>query len=95
MNMKKGIRIRFVICFLLLPVMVKAQGETENNSFGGWHFLEVAHQFDGSKWSGKIYFEHENFQYQRLDCWFLRPAIGYKALPWGLEWRKSRQSFIC
>lgn len=82
MNMKKRTRIRLVICFLLLPVMMKAQGEAEDNSFGGWHFLEVAHQFGDSKWSGKIYFEHENFQYQRLDCWFLRPAIGYKALPW-------------
>lgn len=76
------IHIGLVIFLLHQPITMKAQETTKDNNFGGWHFLEVAHQFGDSKWSGKVYFEHENFQYQRLDCWFLRPAIGYKALPW-------------
>lgn len=29
-----------------------------------------------------LYFEHENFQYQRLDCWFIRPGVRYNVLPW-------------
>lgn len=66
---------------LSLSICVNAQQE-EDNSFGGWHFVEVDHKFDSSKWTGMLYFEHENFQYQRLDCWFLRPGVRYQVLPW-------------
>lgn len=67
---------------LSLSICVNAQREEEDNSFGGWHFVEVDHKFDSSKWTGMLYFEHENFQYQRLDCWFLRPGVRYQVLPW-------------
>jgi len=70
------------LALLLSPLLLKAQDGDEDNGFGGWHFAEISHTFGDSKWSGKLYFEHENFQYRRLDCWFLRPAIGYKVLPW-------------
>lgn len=66
---------------LLFPLCANAQ-EEEDNSFGGWHFVEVDHKFGGSKWTGMLYFEHENFQYQRLDCWFVRPGVRYNVLPW-------------
>lgn len=74
--------LTLILLAILLSPTAKAQEAEVDNSFGGWHFMEVSHTFGDSKWSGKLYFEHENFQYQRLDCWFLRPAIGYKALPW-------------
>lgn len=66
---------------LLFPLCANAQ-EEEDNSFGGWHFVEVDHRFGDSKWTGMLYFEHENFQYQRLDCWFIRPGVRYNVLPW-------------
>lgn len=61
---------------------MNAQQAEEDNSFGGWHFVEVDHRFGDSKWTGMLYFEHENFQYQRLDCWYVRPGVRYQALPW-------------
>ena len=52
--------------FLALHVESKAQQTEENNSFGGWHFLEIGHSFKAAtKWSCSFYFEHENYQYQR------------------------------
>lgn len=33
---------------LLFPLCANAQ-EEEDNSFGGWHFVEVDHQFGDSK----------------------------------------------
>lgn len=71
----------FAIFLLMLPIFAKAQQTEEDNSFGGWHFMEISHGFGNSKWSGMLYFEHENYQYQRLDCWFLRPGVRYKVLP--------------
>jgi hypothetical protein len=61
---------------------MNAQQAEVDNSFGGWHFVEVDHKFGDSKWSGMLYFEHENFQYQRLDCWYIRPGVRYGLLPW-------------
>ena len=65
---------------LLLPLVGYAQ--EDDNSFGGWHFVEIAHKFGNSKVTGMFYFEHENYQYKRLDCWYLRPGIRYNVLPW-------------
>jgi len=28
------------------------------------------------------YFEHDNYQFQRLDCNYFRLSVGYKPLPW-------------
>lgn len=66
---------------LLSPLSGYAQQE-DDNSFGGWHFVEIAHRFGDSKVTGMFYFEHENYQYKRLDCWFLRPGVRYNALSW-------------
>lgn len=72
----------FTLVLLSLSICVDAQQTEEDNSFGGWHFVEVDHKFGDSKWTGMLYFEHENFQYQRLDCWFIRPGVRYNVLPW-------------
>ena len=80
MTTRIRILLFLVAILLLLPLGSKAQ--EADNSFGGWHWLEVSHKFGDSKWSGGIYFEHENYQYQRLDMWFLRPGIRYNVLPW-------------
>lgn len=75
---------KHVLSLLLLWVLscICAYAQEDDNSFGGWHFIEVDHKFGDSKWTGMLYFEHENYQYQRLDCWFLRPGIRYQVLPW-------------
>ena len=70
-----------IASLLLLPLLGDAQPE-EDNSFGGWHFVEISHKFGDSKVTGMLYFEHENYQYKRLDCWYLRPGIRYNVLPW-------------
>lgn len=75
-----------IVCFalvalLMCPFACHAQQE-DDNSFGGWHFVEIDHKFGDSKWTGMLYYEHENYQYKRLDCWYLRPGIRYNVLPW-------------
>ena len=80
--MKRSVYTSLVIVlFLAFPLFSYAQQEPDN-SFGGWHFVEIDHKFGGSKWTGMLYFEHENYQYQRLDCWYLRPGVRYSVLPW-------------
>lgn len=79
-NRRKYLWITLLL--LSLSLCMNAQQAEEGNSFGGWHFVEVDHKFGNSKWTGMLYFEHENFQYQRLDCWYLRPGVRYQALPW-------------
>lgn len=83
--MIKSARIKYLASLLLalsFSLVANAQEEEEDNSFGGWHFIEVTHTFGNSPWSAMLYFEHENYQYQRLDCWYLRPGIRCKVLPW-------------
>ena len=70
-----------MVALLTMPLLGFAQQE-DDNSFGGWHFVEIDHKFGNSKVTGMLYFEHENYQYKRLDCWYLRPGIRYNVLPW-------------
>lgn len=76
-NRRKYLWITLLL--LSLPLCMKAQQTEEDNSFGGWHFVEVDHRFGDSKWTGMLYFEHENYQYQRLDCWY--PIVESFLLP--------------
>lgn len=71
---------------LLFPLCLQAQ---EDNTFGGWEFLEVYHDFGKSPVFASVYFEHDNFQYKRLDNWYIRTTAGVKILPW-LKWKKTR-----
>lgn len=72
-----------LIC-LILSTPIAAQNETaeEDNTFGGWEFFEVYHSFKNSNWYALFYFEHANFQYQRLDSCYGRTMIGYKVNNW-------------
>ena len=57
---------------LLFPLCLQAQEAQEDNTFGGWEFLEVYHDFGKSPVFASVYFEHDNFQYKRLDNWYIR-----------------------
>lgn len=56
--------------------------EEEDNTFGGWEFLEVNYGFKNSNWYSTFYFEHANYQYKRLECWYARLVFGYKMTNW-------------
>lgn len=55
--------------------------EEEDNTFGGWFFTEINHDFDNGMYL-TTYFEHDNYQFSRLECWYNRTSLGIKALPW-------------
>ena len=69
--------ILLLLC--LFPLSLRAQ-EAEDNTFGGWEFFEVNHDFGKSPFFGTFYFEHDNYQYQRLECWYTRTTLGVKVL---------------
>lgn len=54
----------------------------DNYTFGGWEFLEVNHDFQNSNFFGSVYFEHDNYEYKHLECWYVRTTIGYKVCDW-------------
>ena len=66
------IRKLFLILFLAIFVsnISVAQKKEENNNFGGWEFLEVVYNFKNSPMFASVYFEHDNYQYKRLECWY-------------------------
>lgn len=69
--------------FTLITVTTVAQEkEQEDNTFGGWEFLEISHSFKDSNWFTSLYFEHDNYQYKRLECWYTRLTLGYKINSW-------------
>ena len=70
-----------VVLFFLASVFSHAQ-EIEDNTFGGWEFIEVNHDFGKSPVFATFYFEHDNYQYKRLECWYTRTTVGVKLLPW-------------
>ena len=72
----------------LLLALLLVSGRTftacaqEDNTFGGWEFVEVNHDFGTSPFFASFYFEHDNYQYRRLECWYTRTTLGVKVLPW-------------
>ncbi len=76
--------LRLLLVFLpvvLLSAPAVAQG-SEDNTFGGWEFFEVNHDFRNSPVFATFYYEHDNYQYKRLECWYTRTTLGVKILPW-------------
>jgi hypothetical protein len=71
-----------LLAMMLFSSLLGYARQEDDNSFGGWHFVEISHKFDYPKVTGMLYFEHENYQYKRLDCWYLRPGIRYSVFPW-------------
>lgn len=69
---------------VLLPCLCAhaQEAEQEDNTFGGWEFIELYHGFKDSNWFTSIYFEHDNYQYRRLECWYTRFTVGYKINSW-------------
>lgn len=82
--MKKAISTRLLLAALILTagaISLSAQ-ENEDNTFGGWEFFEIYHSFRNSNWFASFYFEHDNFQYKRLDACYTRTTVGYKFTGW-------------
>lgn len=63
----------------VLPLCSFAQ--EEDNTFGGWIFTELNHDFENGMYL-TAYFEHDNYQFQRLECNYFRFSFGTKILPW-------------
>lgn len=58
-----------------------AAASKSDETFGGWFFAEVNHDFDcGLSLTG--YIEHDNYSFKRLECNYGRFSVGYKILPW-------------
>ena len=64
---------------LLIPGALQAQ---ENDRFGGWEFFEVNHEFGNGPFFAKFYFEFDNYQFNRMECWYTRTSFGLKLFPW-------------
>lgn len=81
--MKYSLKTILMMPILMCSVITFAQEkESQENTFGGWEFLEIAHSFNNSNWFTSLYFEHDNYQYKRLECWYTRLAVGYKINSW-------------
>jgi len=81
MSFKKTISILAIL--IVAPSLSDGQevAKEDDNSFGGWIFTEVNHDFkNGLYVTG--YFEHDNYQFQRLECNYFRLSTGYKIFPW-------------
>lgn len=74
-------RFPLISLLFLLALPLRAQ-EADDNTFGGWEFIELNHDFGRSPVFASFYFEHDNFQYRHLDCWYTRTTVGEKILPW-------------
>lgn len=72
-----------MMAILLNSVTAVAQEkEVEENTFGGWEFFEVYHDFKDSGYFTSFYFEHANYHYKRLESWYARLMFGYKFNRW-------------
>lgn len=81
--MKYLLKTILVMAILLCSLTAVAQEkESEDNTFGGWEFFEIFHSFKNCKWFASLYFEHDNYQYKRLECWYTRLTLGYKINSW-------------
>lgn len=74
-------KLLILMYVLLAPTIGASAQQAEDNTFGGWLFCNVNHDFDNGIYvSG--YFEHENYHFQRLDSNYFRVSAGYGILPW-------------
>ena len=71
-------RIIPIFLALFLPLFAGAQ---ESDFFGCWNSLTVAKKWD--RVSAMLYSEYRSkYDLNTLDCWFVRPVVGYQMLPW-------------
>lgn len=66
------------VALILLP----AKAAKAQDTYGGWEFMYASHNFGNTPWYTSLYFEHDNVEYNQLDCWFLRSTWGYKITDW-------------
>ena len=69
------------IAIALMPFGMLMAQDDEDNTFGGWFFTEVNHDFDNGMYVTE-YLEYSNYQFKRMDTFFSRTSVGYKILPW-------------
>lgn len=74
-------RIALIFALLTVGLCFTARAQ-EDRRFGGWEFVEINHDFGEGPFFASFYFEHDNFQYRTLDCWYTRTTLGVKVLPW-------------
>lgn len=80
--MKRILAYALVSALLFLPLTARGQQQEEDNTFGGWEFVEVNYNFKKAPVFASFYFEHDNYQYQRMECWYTRTTVGVNLLPW-------------
>lgn len=88
--MKKTGKIVMLLALAMPLASASFAQEAEDNTFGGWVFTEVNHDFDNGLYAAE-YLEHDNYQFSRMECWYSRTCIGYKVLPW----LKAGVNYIC
>ena len=75
-------KVLCILVFFMVNLSLYSQEKEEDNTFGGWEFFEVYHDFKDSDWFTSFYFEHANYQYKRLESWYARLMFGYKINTW-------------
>ena len=55
--------------------------EAEDNTFGGYFFCEVNHDFKSGFYVTE-YLEFDHFQFSRMEAFYSRTSFGYSFLPW-------------
>lgn len=75
-------KVLCILVFFVVSLPLYSQEKYEDNTFGGWEFLEVYHDFKDSDWFTSFYFEHANYQYKRLESWYARLMFGHKINSW-------------
>lgn len=75
-------KVLCILVFFVVSLPLYSQEKEEDNTFGGWEFLEVYHDFKDSDWFTSFYFEHANYQYKRLESWYARLMFGHKINSW-------------
>ncbi len=68
--------------FLAIAMLLLSSTALPADTFGGWEFIEINHNFKDSKWFITNYTEHDNISYSKFDCAYNRFTVGYNILPW-------------
>lgn len=69
------------VSMLACASLFSANAQEDDETFGGWLFTEINHSFGNGIYVTE-YFEHDNYHFNRLECWYTRTSVGMKVLPW-------------
>lgn len=72
--------IKNILCVLLVFSGIHSV-YAHDDTYGGWEFFEVSHDFTDRIWSS-FYFEHDNIKYKSFDAYYTRLTLGYKFNKW-------------